>query len=153
MELSIQRANLACSGNDQGLEEKDTLEGPIQRGVGTLNSDKIRLTTGGTADLLGSVTCDGVDCTAVHLKRRLNKEHLKRRKGIHEILSLFVEPICNDEFQCGIQDAQVPVDDTPNLYKSTKEMRTKAFVRLRKTGMFDTSAHTVIGFPLREEKG
>lgn len=81
LKLSIQRAHLSCSENDQGLEDDDN-----PAWCGSLNIDKIRLTTRGTADCMRTVTCEGVDHTAVHLKRRqtripLNdgKEYTKSR--------------------------------------------------------------------------
>lgn len=75
VELSVQRAHQICS-----TEEEETPEGPVQRGVGALGGETINLNTGGAANLLGTVTCDGIDYDAIHLKRRQNKDLVKRRK-------------------------------------------------------------------------
>lgn len=78
--------------NSEDHEDADDVPpGPAQRALGSPIGDYIRRTTEGSANLLGTFTGDGVDYEAIHPNRRRNKDPIKRRRGIHEVVSLFVQ--------------------------------------------------------------
>lgn len=98
----------------------------VVRASGLVNGNQVSLADGENGTIVRSVNMKGVNYEVIHLKRRPDRDPMKRAKRIRQVVSLNAKSIWIDENQCELEDAKMPLDSFLDKFLIIHEMREKA---------------------------